>query len=190
MFLALGLVACLLLQFKVNFEITAESLSWVLSSIVQSLLALVALMGVVVVFKYQSMATREDRLLEELNKDSSDLGKLGADLTSTSGEELLSVIKGRVPSVLGPEHGFRIVRLHKIKGELESQVFLKKFLGQYALKVSVYSFAVTLICLVILAIVPVIVTVPILSLILVYILICLVADIFRLVCKILAETLL
>lgn len=187
---ALGLIACLLLQLKFGFEIGSDALSWVLSSIVQSLLALVALVGVVVVFRYQSMATREDRLLEELNKDGSDLGVLGQDLTSTSGEELLRVIKRIVPEVLGPEHGFRIVRLHKIKGELETQEFDKHFLGQYAFKLSIYAFSVTLVSLVFLSIAPLITLVPSISLIVVYALLFFVADIFRVVCKTLAGTLL
>lgn len=184
-----GLIGAVSLELFLKFSITTDTLFWVFSSIVQSLMALVAFMGVVVVFKYQSMSTREDRLLEELNKDTSDLAILGGNLTATSGDELLENIKPHVPEKPS-EDGFRTTKLRPIKQELESQKFVRSFLNGYMLKVTIYSFSVVLLSLFALSITTFLAAVPFLAVISLYMSIFFVADILRLVVKGLASTLL
>ncbi len=181
------LTIILIFESYFRFEIKAETLSWVFSTIVQSLMALVALVGVIVIFKYQSMSTREDRLLEELNKDTSDLAKLGGNLTATSAEELLQNIKPHTPEPLSNNDGFRTIKLRTVKQELKAHIFIRSFLGDYMLKFTIYVFLIAVFDLVALAIVSLLSLNSILSITILYISIFFVADILRLVIKIVAE---
>ena len=186
-FVLYGFIGVFSLEFFLKFTVGSEALFWVFSSIVQSLMALVALMGVVVVFKYQNMSTREDRLLEEMNKETSDLAKLGGVLTATSGDELLENIKPHVPEILSNKGGSRTIKLRRVQGELESQKFVRSFLREYMLKVCIYIFSVALFSLLMLAIVPALTSIPFLATASVYLSLFLVADILRLVIKAVAS---
>ena len=181
------LIIILIFESYFHFEIKAETLFWVFSTIVQSLMALVALVGVIVIFKYQSMSTREDRLLEELNKDTSDLAKLGGNLTAISAEELLQNIKPHTPEPPSSNDGFRTIKLRAVKQELKAHIFLRSFLGDYMLKFTIYVFLIAMLDLVALAIVSLLALNSILAITILYISIFFVADILRLVIKIIAE---
>lgn len=180
----------MLIEYFVKFPVSEDTLFWVFSSIVQSLLALVALTGVVTVFKYQSMSTREDRLLEELNKGNSDLAMLGGKLTATSGMELLKNIKQFVPELPTENDGYRIIKLRQPMNELESHNFLRGFLSKYMLRVTIYAFTVVLFSLFELMVTEHLSANPYLSLAGLYLSLFLVADVLRLVIRIIAETLL
>lgn len=159
------------------------------SSIVQSIVALVALLSVAVVFKYQSLSIREDRLLEELNKEKSDLAILGGQLTATSGDELLENIRARIPEESSDKDGFRTIKLRLIKEELESQNFVRSFLNEDIIKISLYIFFVALLNLLALMLVPFLVSVPFLATTSLYLVFFFMVDILRLIIKVIVATL-
>ncbi len=183
----MGLAIALLSGFYFQFNIGTETLSLIFNSIVQSLIALVGLMAVVVVFKYQSMATREDRLLEELNKTTSDLAMLGGNLNATSGEDLINNINPHVPKTPTANDGFRTIKLRRVKQELEAHNFLKTFLGDYMIKMSIYGFTIVLLSFLALIFVPYFSQHYYLAISSLYVSLFFVADILRLVIKIIAE---
>lgn len=183
-----GLIIILAAEYFFHFNIEAETLFWVFSSIVQSLMALVAFMAVVVVSKYQTMLTREDRLLEELNKETSDLAKLGGNLTATSIEELGKNIDVHVPKVPSNSDRYRTLKLRRVKQEIESYVFLRSFLSDYMLRFTIYTFSVVVFDLLALILTTFLIHNSALAITVLYVSLFLVANTLRLVIKIIAET--
>ena len=189
LFALIGFCIVLSLQFFLKFKIETDTMFWVFSSIVQSLLALTAFMGVVVIFKYQSISTRGDRLIEEMNRNSSDLAHLGGKLNAISIDELLENLKEHVPEDKRGD-GFRTVKLRKVKEELDTIIFVRNYLSRHMIKVTIYSFLVVLLSSLILMVTTYIALIPILALTILYIFLFFIADILRLVIKIIASVIL
>jgi hypothetical protein len=185
-----GYIGVLALQMYLGFGVELEGLYFSFSSIVVSLMALVALLGFVIVFKYQNISTREDRLLEESNKDTSHLARLGGRITATSSNELLENILPHVSEVPGEGEDFRIMRLRRIKSELESHEFVRGFLSRNMLRVTVYAFFVVLLDLFLLSMAPFLAANPLLAVSALYISFFLVADVLRLVINSISSSLL
>lgn len=143
----------LFVVYRYQIAINPETLFWVFSSIVQSLVALIAFIGVVVIFKYQNILMREDRLMEEMNKPDSALAGLGGELDSISGQELIAKINKHVfddPS----KEGFRAKKLRQVRDELNSIEFIRNFLRENLVKFSVYILATILLNLFLLIFTP------------------------------------
>jgi len=190
-YLILFLILLIILNLKLVFspiEIKFDTLFWFFGSVVQSLVALVALIAVVVIFKYQNMTTREDRLLEELNKGTSDLAIIGGDITAISSEELLKNITDRVSEKPNDDDGFRITKLRRVQKELNTNIFLRSFLANYMIRFTVYTFFVVMVNLFALAITQFLVSHSTLAIISLYISFFFVANSLRLAIKIIAGT--
>jgi hypothetical protein len=185
-FILVGFVGVIWVNYFIKFALETDVLFWFFSSVVQSLMALVGLMGVFVVFKYQSMSTREDRLLEEMNKDNSALAMLGGDLNATSSEELLEKINPHLPEPSNPNEGFRITQLRRVQAELKSQGIVRSYLKEYMIKVCVYAFFVVLVSLLLITFVPFLTATSSIAITSLYLGFVLVADVLRLVIKIIA----
>jgi hypothetical protein len=185
-----GLVGVLALEFFLEFTVDSQVLLFVFSSIVQSLISLVALMGFVVVFKYQGISTREERLLEESNNETSDLARLGGNITATSSRELLVNIRPYVMDTPSGTEGFTTTRLRRIKKELESHELVRGSLNKNMLLVTIYAFSVVLINLFALSITTFLTAVPFLAVTALYLCFFLTADILRLVIRGIASSLL
>jgi hypothetical protein len=185
-----GYLGVLALQMYLGFAVDLESLYFSFSSVVVSLMALVALLGFVIVFKYQNISTREDRLLEESNKDTSHLARLGGSITATSSNELLENILPHVSEAPGDGEDFRIMRLRRIKNELESHEFVRGFLSRNMLRVTVYAFFVVLLDLFLLSMAPFLAANPLFAVTALYTSFFLVADVLRLVINSISSSLL
>jgi hypothetical protein len=177
----LGLVGVITLEFYLGFKVESETMFWFFSSIVQSLMTLIGFMGVAVIFKYQSIAIIEERTLRKMNDITSVLSRIGGRLNSTSDEELLMIINYKTQNKIID------VELKRTKEDLESRIWLKQFLGDYMLKISIYAFSVVLLSLFFLSISK-FVTNPFFAVSILYICFFLVADILRLVIKGIAST--
>lgn len=175
---------------SIHWEVVIEAniLFWLFSSMAQSLAALIAVLGVVIIFKYQSMLTREERLIEEMNKSTSALSSLGGLTDATSGEELLKNINRHLSDDPSKEEGPNTIKLRRVKKELESIIFIRSFLKDHMLKFSVYILAVILLNFFLLVLVPILTSFTILALGSLYLSLFLAAYAFFLVAKVIAST--
>ncbi len=153
-FILATLLIIILIALSIYFkiEIPQETLYWVFSSIVQALLAFVALFGVVAVFKLQNIHTNEERLIEELNKGKSLLAILGGVLSAISAEELLNNIK----RAIGDKDeraisGDIYKQLWIAKERLETYRWATGFVREFMLKFIIYTFGVVILSLIFLA---------------------------------------
>lgn len=153
-FVALLFVGVTLVSMRSKIVVELDVLSWTFSSVVQSLLALVALAGVVVVFKYQSMATQEDRLLNILSRTDSDLAMLGGKLDATSAEDLMMNIVAHLPDD-SEKDGWRNKKLRRQKELLESNLRTKEFFRDFIIRFCVYTFVVVLLNVLFLILAPI-----------------------------------
>lgn len=172
-----------------NWEIMIEkdTLYWLFSSMAQSLAALIAVLGVVIIFKHQSMSTREDRMIDELSLINSELTVLQNPADASSGKELLENIERHLPS--DPDTwGNNEVKLHKVKMELESIVFARSFLSDHMLKFSVFILAVILLNFILLIFVPILASINVLAFGSLYLSLFLAAYASFLVAKVVANT--
>lgn len=176
-----------LLSTYLKVSIGSDVLFWLFSSMTQSLAALIAVLGVVIVFKYQSMLTREERLIEEMNKDDSALSVLVGPSDAISGEELLEKVSGYLSDDPSKER-FRARKLRRVKEELEGIILIRGFLKRHMLKFSVYILAVILLNFFLLILVPILASFTILALGSLYLSLFLAAYAFFLVVKVIAST--
>ena len=125
------------------FEITveAETLYWVFSSLTQALLALVALMGVVSIFKLQNLNESKRMLAQEIF-DAKWLALVYGKYTPI--ELLLRAIDKFIKdNATSDSH--HIVALKKL---LEDNLLSKSLVIDYARKFSIYTFAIVMLSLV------------------------------------------
>jgi len=138
-----------------RIKIPQDTLYWIFSSLVQSLAALVALLGVVVIFKLQTISNREDRILEEMSQNYSPLAYfvgVTAVQEITSIEELLLKVNKITDNNTGEQGDYHINVLRTIKNKLEHFREIKLFIHDFMIKFSVYTFAVIILNLIFLSI--------------------------------------
>lgn len=153
-FVSIILIFLLLIPISIHFKVNIprDTLYWVFSSIVQALLAFVALFGVMAIFKLQSIHINEERLIEGLNKGNSALAILGGDLSATSTQELLENIK----KIIGEDDKSAISgsNYKKLKGArelIEAYAREKVFIREFMLKFIIYTSSVVVLALIFLA---------------------------------------
>ena len=137
-----------------QIKIPQDALYWIFSSLVQSLAALVALLGVVIIFKLQTINNREDRILEEMSKShSSFIYFVGVTAVQeiTSIEELLLKISKITDNNTGEQGDYHINVLKTIKNKLEHFREIKLLMHNFMIKFSVYTFAVIVLNLIFLS---------------------------------------
>ncbi len=131
------------LSVRFKFTIDKETLYWVFSSIVQALLALVALMGVVSIFKLQNLNIEQDRIIKEaknpqytifLNNEYSTIEKL-----MLAFDRYISTCKSKGTEIT--------TYMLDIKKEIDSLLLSKRLTIDYAIKYTVYTFTVVIISL-------------------------------------------
>jgi len=141
------------ISFFLKVIIPRDTLYWVFSSIVQALLAFVALFGIMVVFKLQNIHVNEERLIEGLNKGNSALAMLGGDISATSIQELLKNIKKFVGeddrSAISGSHYKKLKAAREL---IESYLREKIFIREFMLKFIIYTSGVVVLALIFLAI--------------------------------------
>lgn len=142
------LIIVVAVSFRFEILIDAEIINSVLGIVVQSLLALVGLMGVLVVFKYQSMSSYEDNISNHLRASNSSLGVLGGSPNFVGVDGLLKMILNHIGKDPSPGEGWNAQNLRQVKQRLESNIHIRMYMKDYMLKFSVYVFTLTLICLV------------------------------------------
>src|SRR3989344_6728603 len=134
-----------------QIKIPQDALYWIFSSLVQSLAALVALLGVMVIFKLQTISNKEDKILEEMSQNYSSLAYLigvTAVQEITSIEELLLKINKITDQNVNEQSDFRINILRTIKNKLKHFREIKIFIHNFMIKFSIYTFAVIILNLI------------------------------------------
>lgn len=138
-----------------QIKIPQDTLYWIFSSLVQSLAALVALLGVVIIFKLQTISNREDRVLEEMSQNYSSLAYfvgVTAVQEITSIEELLLKVNKITDNNTGEQGDYHINVLRTIKNKIEHFREVKLFIHNFMIKFSVYTFAIIILNLVFLSV--------------------------------------
>jgi hypothetical protein len=134
-------------QFKIIIE--TDTLYWVFSSLVQALLSLVALIGVVSIFKLQNFHQDERKILDEVNDDARGyfmfLNKRFFSLKELS--DAVEVHLSQKPS----QNGFYFVSLDK---RIQDCLLSKKLVIEYSAMYTIYTFFTVLVSLLFLMLVP------------------------------------
>jgi hypothetical protein len=133
-------VALLIVSILYKIVVSIDTLYWVFSSLVQALLALVALMGVVSIFKLQSLKSSEDQLLI-IAREQTYTYYYGAPPPTI--ELLLEKIEPIIKSSnLGPTN-----HLYVLRENIKDIKLPKKLVVDYAIQYTVYTFSVVLLSL-------------------------------------------
>jgi len=114
----------------------------VFSSLVQALLALVALMGVVSVFKLQVLYSHEQRILDEINDPDRGYFYLLNNRYSTILLIKVALTKYLASNMVGETH--LVATMSK---RVDDLLLSKKLVADYAIRYTVYTFAVALLSL-------------------------------------------
>ena len=138
-----------------------DTLYWIFSSIIQCIVPLVALMGVLIIFKYQSISSYEERVFEKLQEGNmnSPLAALGGKLDAINIPELLENIEkiiGKEKKQEQENEGVYGNKLRNVQHNLKTNEWIKEYMHNFAIKFSVYSFAIVLLCLIFLVFTPLI----------------------------------
>ena len=139
---------------------SSENLYWIFSSTVQSLVALVSFFGVLVIFKYQNISSYEEQILDKLQEgNGSPLAVLGGRLDAINISELIKNIKNVIGNEKNSEmnEGLHGNRLRKLLDNLRSKGRLKKYLYEFVIKFSVYTFGIVILNLILMVLTPYIV---------------------------------
>lgn len=134
-------IALIPLTYHYRLTVEAEMLYWVFSSLTQALLALVALMGVVSIFKLQNLNEYKKALAQEIF-DAGWLTLVYGKYTSII-TLMEAMDKFITDNKVGNTH--RIVALRKL---LEDNLTARSLVIDYARKFSVYTFAVVMVALI------------------------------------------
>ena len=137
--------------FYYKIVITQDTLYWVFSSIVQSLVALVALFGVVAIFKLQILYNRERQIIESTFSPNMFLYPELAGKTITSIEELSLEINKILKAGVSEES-----RVKKFKERIDNLFLSKNLIIDFTIKFSVYTFTIVIFALLFLMSAPLI----------------------------------
>ena len=130
------------LSYRLKIVLDIETLYWVFSSLVQALLALVALMGVVSIFKLQNLHSNESRILDESHDTMGGYFAMLNDKYSTI-ETLKSAIEAYI-SINQSKSNSLIIAMQQ---RIDVLILSKKLVADYAIRYTAYTFAVVLIAL-------------------------------------------
>lgn len=126
---------------RLEITVEAETLYWVFSSLVQALLALVALMGVVTIFKLQNLNESKKMLAQEIF-DSKWMALTYGKYTPIE-ILLLAIDKFIANNATSGAH-----RINALKQLLEDNLLARNLVIDYARKFSIYTFAIVLLSLI------------------------------------------
>lgn len=144
--LYIGLLIIFILLFLISYYkkiiVDKNTLYWVFSSLVQALLALVALMGVVSIFKLQNLYNEENRILDESNNRNLGYFTLLNNGYSTI-EDFNSAIDKHLSERKLEKTHFMVIMHNRIKNLMLS----KKLVTNYAIKYTIFTFTVALLAL-------------------------------------------
>lgn len=135
-------IALNLLSYRQEIIVDSETLYWVFSSLVQALLALVALMGVVSVFKLQNLHSHEQRVLDETNDPGRGYFTLLNNRYST-----IHALKAAIESYLSSHQIGETHLISTMNKRIDDLLLSKRLVANYAIKYTVYTFAVALLSL-------------------------------------------
>ena len=136
-------ILLLFISYYKKIIVDKNTLYWVFSSLVQALLALVALMGVVSIFKLQNLHNDENRILDESNNRMLGYFTLLNNGYSTI-EDFYSAINIFLSKVTIEKTHFMVVMQNRIKNLMLS----KKLVIDYAIKYTIFTFTVALVSLI------------------------------------------
>lgn len=131
------------LSYRLKIIVNTETLYWVFSSLVQALLALVALMGVVSVFKLQNLHSDESRIIDESNDPMRGYFALLNNRYPTI-ETLNLAIETYISNHKKENINSIIIAMQQ---RIDYLLLSKKLVTDYATKYAVYTFAVALVAL-------------------------------------------
>ncbi len=129
------------LSYRLKIIVNTETLYWVFSSLVQALLALVALMGVVSVFKLQNLHGDEGRILDESNDPMRAYFTLLNNRYST-----IETLKLAIDTYVS-NHELKNNLIAAIQQRVDNLLLSRKLVVNYAVKYAVYTFAVATVAL-------------------------------------------
>lgn len=130
-------IALNFLSYCYELMVNPETLYWVFSSLVQALLALVALMGVVSVFKLQNLHSHEQRILDETN----DPGRGYFNLLNNRYSSI-NTLKTAIEHFLSSHDVGETHLVATMSKRIEDLLLSKKLVADYAIKYTVYTFTV------------------------------------------------
>lgn len=145
--------------FSIGQEVVVlpETLYWIFSTIIQSLVALVALMGIFIIFQLQSISSYEERVFQKLQEgNETPLARLGITRDAVDITGLLENIKRRLGEDAEEGEGPIVGQVRKVQDKLKMNKWLREHLYNFAIKFGVYIFTVVLLCLFFLSFTPLI----------------------------------
>ncbi len=133
-------VSILVISTCFKLSVSIDTLYWVFSSLVQALLALVALMGVVSVFKLQSLKSSEDQFLM-IARESTYTYYIGAPPST------IELLLSKIEPVISSNNLDKSNHLHILRDNIMEVRSSKELVVNYATKYAIFTFLVVLLSL-------------------------------------------
>lgn len=143
-------VTLIVLSYCFRINASSDVLYWTLSSVIQSLLALTALMVVGSIFKLQILHSREEKITDEVQRNPDFIyhtGRLNEALSSSDILEEMGKIRNK---------GTKVRSLEEIRSKLEGVLRSKESTKSFTIKFAIYNSFVVGLSLIFLVLTPLI----------------------------------